>query len=128
MVSDKTVGMVIGFGLGFASAYILIKTGTITVSMDKTATQKKYGTMNKDKPEPNPLAASNILQGWRSLDNIPTVDKLEEFKPIPVNNIVEPLELAPGTVHYKNSEKWKIIRDKNNRIVGYELDRNAKVG
>lgn len=127
MVSDKVVGGVIGFGLGFAACYLLIKSGTITLSMDKTVTQKKYGAMDlKDKSEHNPLA------GFSFLENIPSADRLGEFKPIPINVELgtESSALAPVAEHgtrYHNKEKIKVVRGPNNRILGYETDRDAKI-
>lgn len=123
MVSDKTVGMVIGFGLGFVSAYVLIKSGTIPITLDTTKTQRKFGAMSvKDKSEHNPLS------GWRPLEGIPSADRLNEFQPIPVNNVETQVQevAAPGT-RYQNDEKIKVVRGPDKRILGYETKRDAKI-
>lgn len=133
--NDKVVGLVVGFGLGFASAYLLIKSGTIAVTLDQTKTQRKYNAMDEEKGRgPNPLANFNPLANWKPLKEIPNLANidlaLDEIAPLPITEIEDTtsaLQSSSGTT-YKNSEKWKILRDKNNRIVGYELDRNAKVG
>ena len=99
--------------------------------MDQTKTQRKYNAMDKDKGyNPSPL------DNWKPLKEIPNLaridlTKINEIAPLPVEldttSTSSSTSSSSGTT-YKNSEKWKIIRDKNNRIVGYELDRNAKVG
>lgn len=140
---DTTIGLLLGMGLGFASCYLLIKSGTIVLSpLQQSETQRKHGFMGRpssenvqDKDNNNPLA------NWRPLGQIPSIDKLDEFTPIPLDGYIQELqcepqtndaivaqaELPPGTVHYKNSEKMKVIRGPDKRIIGYETDRDAKI-
>lgn len=120
--NDKLVGFALGFGLGFAAAYLMIKSGTIAMSMETTETQRKYGAMGMGKKHEN-----NPLAGWRPLEGIPSVDRLNEFKPIPVtldNGVKE--DSSHGT-RYQNDEKIKVVRGPDKRILGYETKRDAKI-
>jgi hypothetical protein len=126
MDNDKLVAGIFGFGVGFAACYLLVKSGTIAMSLESTETQRKHGFMSpQEKLENNPLA------DWRPLQNLPSVDRLDEFKPIPLSGeVVQELQQhEPQAVHYKNNEKIKVIRDSTtNRILGYDTDRDAKIG
>lgn len=130
--NDKLVGGIIGFGLGFTACYLLVKSGTIAMSLESTETQRKHGFMSPDNQLDN---STNPLAEWRQLQNMPSVDRLNEFKPIPLNGDVQELDKPQtsiveqaGIVHYKNNEKIRVIRDSNNRILGYDTDRDAKIG
>lgn len=111
------VGLLIGFGLGFVAAIILTKAKEAAPSTTLETGECSY--------------QSSALSGWRPLSTIPSVDRLREFKPVPVLDVPfteKRAEQVTGT-SYKNSEKWIVKRDPNtNRILGYEIDRNAKIG
>lgn len=117
--NDGLIGVLIGFGLGFIAAIILYK------PQIQAAQQTKEGQDIEQTPFPP-------LSSWRPLSAIPSVDRLGEFKPMPVLEITgneERTESQSGTTSYKNSEKWKVKRDPaTGRIVGYEVDRDAKIG
>lgn len=132
--NEGIIGIIIGIGIGFFAALILIKREQLPLtqqqSLQQTETQRKRGFMG------NPLA------NWKPLKGIPNVDAIadgrEKFQQLPVIPVgLPPSEVQidtqidtaePGTSHtYKNSEKWKIVRNENNRIVGYELDRKADI-
>lgn len=136
--NEGIIGIIIGIGIGFFAALILIKREQLPLtsqqSLQQTETQRKRGFMG------NPLA------NWKPLKGIPNVDAIadgrEQFQQLPIIPIGLPPSDAqiktqiktqidaaePGTSHtYKNSEKWKIVRNENNRIVGYELDRKADI-
>lgn len=109
MDNDGIIKIIIGIGIGFVAAVIIFKKETTTQAATQTQIEQRQSP----------------LFGWKPLSDIPSIDKLDQFKPIPVEN-VEYQEIQSGTM-YKNSEKWKIVRNENNRIIGYELDRNAKI-
>jgi hypothetical protein len=123
MDNDKLVAGVVGFGLGFAACYLLVKSGTIAMSLETTETQRKHGFMSpQGKIEHNPLA------GWKPLQNIPSIDRIGEFSPIPVTAGIDEIKdsTAPGT-RYQNDEKITVVRGPDKRILGYETKRDAKI-
>lgn len=127
--NDGFIGLLVGFGLGFIAAIILYKPQV-------QAAQQTAQQTTEDQIQ------ISSLSGWRPLSAIPSVDRLGEFKPMPVLEITgneertESIQSTPvtnsnmlSTTSYKNSEKWKVKRDPaTGRIVGYEVDRDAKIG
>lgn len=113
--NDGLIGVLIGFGLGFIAAIILYK------PQIQAAQQTKEGQDIEQTQFPP-------LSSWRPLSAIPSVDRLGEFKPMPVlgiaDNVVERTE--SGTA-YKNDEKWIVKRNENGRIIGYQIDRKANI-
>lgn len=116
--NDGFIGLLVGFGLGFIAAIILYKP-QIQAAQTKTTQQGEEEQIQIPS-----------LSGWRPLSTIPSVDRLGEFQPMPVLEATgESIQSTPGVTSYKNSEKWKVRRDPSTgRIIGYEVDRDAKIG
>jgi hypothetical protein len=124
--NDKLVGFALGFGLGFAACYLLVKSGTIAMSLESSKTQRKYNFMGNESGKG--IAEHNPLANWKPLQNIPSVDRIGEFSPIPVTNIGTDgvKEISAGT-RYQNDEKITVVRGPDKRILGYETKRDAKI-
>lgn len=139
-ISDnKIMYLGIGFGLGFLSAWIVIKRDQITQPplspLQQSDTQRKHGFMGG---EGGNNVIENPLANWKPLSKIPHVDAIaegrEELSVVPVTSDTniqttksELSELSPGTVHYKNDEKIRVIRGPDRRILGYDTARDAKI-
>ncbi len=118
--NDGLIGLIIGFGLGFIAAIIISKSKTDVQTAKQTTTET---TQNEE--------VGSLLSSWRPLSSIPSVDRPGEFIPMPVVDMSIPAKNSNmlSTTHYKNSEKWKVKRDPNTgRIIGYDVDRDAKIG
>lgn len=121
--SDALFGLIIAFGLGFVAAMMLLKRETVTATqtLQQSETQRRYGFMGKE------VDASNLLANWKPLEKMPSVDRLDEFKPIPVGIETQEVQHESGTTHYKNDEKMRVMRGPDGFISGYDTGRDAEI-
>lgn len=111
--NDGWVKILMWIGVGFAVAWIFIPKQTAQSVGSTSCTARQVET------------DTSPLFGWKPLREIPSVNRLDQYKPIPIEEDIN--SVSSGT-RYKNSEKWKVKRDPDTgRIIGYEVDRNADI-